>query len=590
MDALQRAKTLFLTALEEQARAAWPRAETLLREALSLAPGRASIQVNLAAVLLAQRQHAQAITLCQQVLASDPDNANAWLNLGLGLNLAERYAEALAALQRAAALDANASVSAARARALHGLGRWQESLAQHQAALAEAPEDITLICGHVDALLKLERAPEALHTIRDALQRHPAEPALLNACGNAQLAMRLREEACQSYRAALQRAPDEPAILSNLASALTQLDRPREAVRYCEQALSQHADHYQALQNRAHALAELNQVDAALADYARCLNLRPQAADAYKLRWNHAQLLLLKGDFATGWPAHECRRQRPEQASLLAYTQPLWLGETPLAGRRLLVHAEQGLGDTLQFCRYLPVLAQLGAEVIFSAPRSLHVLLKGLEGINTLIAPDAPMPAHDLQCPLMSLPLALRAIQPEIPSRSPYLSCEPRHIARWQTRLPADKLLIGLTWSGNPQFPNDHKRSMSLAQLLPALDTRFRYVCLHKDIRPNDRALLATHPDILVFSSEFDDFTDCSALASRCDLVISTDTSIAHLAGALGKKLWLMLSFAPDWRWQLEREDSPWYPSARLFRQQAPGDWTGVVARIREALQEEFRP
>ncbi len=590
MDALQRAKTLFLAALEEQAQAAWPQAETLLREALSLVPGRESIQVNLAAVLLAQQQHAEAIALCQQVLAVNPDNANAWLNLGLGLNLAERYAEALAALQHAAALDANASASAAQARALHGLGRWQESLAQHQAALAEAPEDITLICGYVDTLLKLERGPAALNYIRDALQRHPAEPALLNACGNAQLAMRLREEACQSYQKALQLAPDEAAILSNLASALTQLDRPLEAIRYCEQALSQHAEHYEALQNRAHALAELNQVDAALADYERCLSLRPLAADAYKLRWNHAQLLLLKGDFTNGWLAHECRRQRPEQASLLAYTQALWLGETPLAGRRLLVHAEQGLGDTLQFCRYLPLLTKQGAaSITFSVTRKLHGLLAQIENV-VLHASDAPLPEHDLQCPLMSLPLALQALQPSIPGCTPYLSATHDRLKHWRARLPQGKPIIGLTWSGNPHYPNDRQRSMRLEQLLPALVGQFSFVCLQRDIREIDQTILAAHPEILVFGEQIDDFADNAALAALCDVVISTDTFVAHLAGALGKKLWLMLSFAPDWRWQLEREDSPWYPGARLFRQQAPGDWAGVVARIRDALQEEFAP
>jgi hypothetical protein len=315
--------------------------------------------------------------------------------------------------------------------------------------------------------------------------------------------------------------------------------------------------------------------------------VRPDDAEAH---WNEALLHLLTGDFRQGWPKHEWRWKRQSaDTALRDLPQPLWDGTAPLQGKTILLYAEQGFGDTIQFCRYVPVVAALGARAILGVQKPLRTLMGSLAGGAHVFSPGEPMLACDLRCPLMSLPLAFGTTPETIPAGIPYLQPQADARAHWdaelQSRRPGARLRVGIAWSGNPGHVNDDNRSMAIETLLSLFDADATFVSLQADVRPGDAALLVRRDDVLGLGSALRDFSDTAALIACLDLVITVDTSVAHLAGALGKPVWVMLPAMPDWRWLLGRETSPWYPTARLFRQSHAGDWADVVLRVRGELQ-----
>jgi len=296
---------------------------------------------------------------------------------------------------------------------------------------------------------------------------------------------------------------------------------------------------------------------------------------------------LLSGDFAEGWKQYEWRWQTDGFATTKRdLRQPRWQGHQSLDGKTILLHAEQGLGDTMQFCRYASLVAARRAKVILQVPRALKSLLTGLAGVAHLIADDEAVPLFDFHCPLLSLPLALNTTLATIPVDIPYLFAEHSAVAAWRKRLPAtDEMRIGIAWSGNPLHRHDYKRSIALAEFAALFDVRSKFVCLQNEVRTSDAEILDRYPDIAYFGDVLHDFSDTAALIATLDLVITVDTAIAHLAAAMGKRVWILLPFQPDWRWLTLRPDSPWYPSARLFRQSALGDWKSVIVKVRQALQ-----
>jgi hypothetical protein len=303
---------------------------------------------------------------------------------------------------------------------------------------------------------------------------------------------------------------------------------------------------------------------------------------------NAAALRLLTGDFDRGWVHYEWRwRKKSVIAANRNFTQPMWYGE-PIAGKKILIHSEQGLGDTIQFCRYVPLVAARGAQVIFEVQKTLQTIMAPLAGPGQVIAKGSPLPAIDLHCPLVSLPLAFGTRLETIPPTTGYLSVTTRQATAWQSRLDGKPHpRIGLVWSGNPGHERDRERSIGLRSFVPLLDgvgADVTFVSLQKDVRAEDAALLRERADVLDYGNAIVDFSDTAALISQLDLVISVDTSVAHLAGALGKPVWILLTYFPDWRWLLGRDDSPWYPTARLFRQDKSRTWDGVIARVGQAL------
>ena len=271
------------------------------------------------------------------------------------------------------------------------------------------------------------------------------------------------------------------------------------------------------------------------------------------------------------------------------FSQPRWRKREEIVEKTILVHAEQGFGDTIQFCRYIPLVAERGARVILQVQDSLKELMTSLAGTSQVVSMTTALPAFDLQCPLLSLPLICGTQLETIPSTVPYLHASSPRVVHWDARLgPKRRPRIGVSWSGRPTHKNDHNRSIGLGPLLPLLNRNATFVSLHNNLRREDAALLRERSEIVHFGHELRNFADTAALISNLDLVISVDTSIAHLAGALAKPVWILLPFVPDWRWLLDRDDSPWYPTARLFRQDSRRAWDNVVPSLNTALSDIF--
>jgi Tfp pilus assembly protein PilF len=400
------------------------------------------------------------------------------------------------------------------------------------------------------------------------------------------------EVALQSYDKAIERKPDYAYAYCNRGFVQHRLGLLTEALSSYDNAIALAPTDALAHYNRALLLQECSRWDEALASYDQAIAINPGFAEA---QYNRALTLLLVGRLQQGWQAFEWRwanAQRLGIGELRAFEQPLWLGEQSLAGKRLLIHSEQGLGDALQFCRYAKLSAARGAIVIMEAQQPLLGVLSGLEGVSELIPKGHPLPPFDYHCPLVSLPLAFKTTLDTIPAPMRYLRSEESKIAQWRKRLgERNRPRIGLTWSGNPNNPVDARRSMALADWLPHLPSQFQYFRLQTQIRAADRVALESTDRIFSFN-EFDsgtlDFTDTAALCECMDLVISVDTSLAHCSGALGRPTWVLLPFLPDWRWLLDRSDSPWYPTMKLYRQKSPGDWNEVLARVATDLRREF--
>ena len=475
---------------------------------------------------------------------------------------------------------------------------FDEALALHQAGrLAQAREIYRRVLemhpGHADAhhlagvvAYQTGNLQEAVELIGRAIALNPAMVAAYSNRGLALRDLKRPEEALECFDRALRLRPDLAVAHCNRGLALQDLDRLTDAVESYDAALKLQPDYAEAYANRGNALNLLRRIDEALESYDRALQLRPDLAETH---WNRALCRLLVGDFARGWEEYEWRWANSNLKAQIGekrrYSQPLWLGADPLQGKTLLLYAEGGLGDTLQFCRYAKLAADAGARVILEVPAALLALLRNVAGASQVIGQGAALPAFDFHCPLPSLPLAFKSGLNAIPAFDSYIACSPAKLAEWQARLgERTKPRIGLVWSGGRQHRNDRNRSIALRDLVEYLPPQYQYVSLQKETRQSDEDALGSRDDILRFDGQLNDFADTAALCQLMDVVVSVDTSVAHLAGAMGKPVWVMLPYVPDWRWRLDREDSAWYPSARLFRQEKAGDWPGVLGRVQSAL------
>ncbi|MDP2816818.1 MAG: tetratricopeptide repeat protein [Polaromonas sp.] len=502
--------------------------------------------------------------------------------LGQGEAAVESYGRALAIKPDYAEAYFN------RAIALRSLNRTQDAVDDYRRAIQFRPDFPTAYNNCGNALKKLAQFPAALEAFDQAIRLDPSFADAYNNRGNVLRALKNIPAAIESFRKVIGLDPAYPEAYNNLGNALMEQRKVQQAIDNYDQAIALKADYAKPYSNRGNALRDIGRLDAAMARYEQALALKPDYADA---QWNHSLCLLLAGDFVQGWKKYEWRWQNAVlQRAARGFTQPLWLGEQPLAGKTILLHAEQGLGDTLQFCRYVPLVRDLGARVILEVQAPLQHLLAGLDGAASVVVKGRPLPAFDLHCPLLSLPLAFGTVPDDVPAGMPYLAASPAKKEQWQRRLGSPVgMRVGLVWSGNADHTNDRNRSISLAELVGHVPAGVEYISLQKEVRVEDSATLAANPQIRCFDQEIEDFTDTAALCELVDVVISVDTSVAHLAGALGRPVWIALPFNPDWRWMLERDDSPWYPSARLYRQQTAGDWHGVARRIAADLAARLR-
>jgi Tfp pilus assembly protein PilF len=438
----------------------------------------------------------------------------------------------------------------------------------------------------VDAFRR-SRFAEALALFDHAIALRPADAEAHFRRAMALYALERFREAAAGYSRVISLDPNIPNAYFNRAICLEDEERFEDALEDYDRAITLNPAYAEAFHNRGRLRQALRQLAAARADFDEALRLRPGAPD---ILLSKASLLLIAGDLAAGWPLYESRWAMPVHADdLRSFTQPQWTPGEPLAGRTILLHCEQGFGDAIQFCRYAPLVAARGGRVILEARPALRTLFASLGGVARLISRGDEIPPFDLHAPLMSLPLALRTTLDTIPAPARYLAADPVRIARWARRLgdrPGPR--IGIAWSGNPNVRSLRNRHLPLDRLLAALPQGPEYVSLQKDVLASDSEALAAAPWLKHFGAELTDFANTAALAEQMDLIVTVDTSAAHLGGALGRPTWLMLPFVSEWRWLLERDDSPWYPSLTLYRQPAIGDWETVLARVARDLSARF--
>jgi tetratricopeptide (TPR) repeat protein len=558
--------------------------------ALSLQPDFPEALLNLGNTLKDKRRFDVALACFDQALAARPDYAEAHYNRGNALFALGRYSEALASYDQALQLRPNlAEVHCSRGTVLHALDRPDDALAAYNRALALRPDYADAYNNRGIVLHALKRFDEALANYDRAHELQPRyADAFLNR-GATLCELRRFDESLESCDRALVLSPDCAETHYNRGNALKGLCRFEEAAASYERALVLRPYYPEALNNCGVTLHQLKRFNEALSQYQRAQSLLPDSSDAH---YNESLCRLLIGDFESGWQKYEWRwRTAQMESDRRAFDQPLWLGASDIAGKTILLHSEQGFGDTIQFCRYVPLVATRGARVILEVQDPLRELAATLAAPVEVVSRGHPLPDFDLHCPLLSLPLAFSTRLATIPSATPYLSADPQAVVDWGRRLGSPgRCGIGLAWSGRPAHTNDHNRSIPLKSMLPLLNgIDATFVSLQRDLRPADADLLRERSDVLHFGNDLKNFSDTAALIANLDLIIAVDTSVAHLAGALAKPVWLLLPYIPDWRWLLDRDDTPWYPTVRLFRQDETRRWEPVVTRVQACLRECWR-
>jgi hypothetical protein len=489
----------------------------------------------------------------ERVLALAPGHAPAYSNLGLVLVELGRHADALVQYARAIALQPD------YVQAYYNQGIAQHALQQYSAALASYAQVIALQQDHFKAYCNRGVALHALGQLPEAIA---------------------------SFDRSIEIEPHYAPAYYNRGLVLKEQSRIQEALASFDRAIVCQPGYTQAFCNRGMALHALGQLDQAIASYDQAIALEPDNAQAH---WNKSLALLSQGDYQNGWPLYEWGWTVGQRGVAPHYAQPLWLGRESLQGKTILLWTEQGLGDSIQFARWTGHVKGLGARVLLHAPVALTTVFQTLAGVDDIIPKGSALADFDFHCPLLSLPLALGLDLQSLEAPQRYLASTPIRRQAWSALLGMqERLRVGLVWSGAAGYHNDRQRSLGLESLLVHLPSGADYICLQKELRPGDAALCASN-NIAFFGDQLVDFADTAALCDCMDLIIAVDTSVAHLAAALGKPTWIMLPHSADWRWMRHGSGSAWYPSATLYRQSAPGAWTGVLEQIAQDLGKMIR-
>jgi len=562
-------------------------------------------------------QYLEAQLCCRQALERDADNAETLHLIGLIALQARQYDHAVEWISRAIRQQPKVDYLTSLGTALQRQGRRNDALLTFDKAVQLKPDDAGLWRNLGSALADAGRLSEAALSFQHALKRDPClwdaafqAGFLLHHEGRSEealglfklhekmppesnLALQMRalamyiegrfEQGLADITRAWERDPANAGLCNQLGVFLQRLHREAEALPWFDRALALQPGFVGALRNKAFALTNLHRFDEALSVHDEIKALDP---DDEKTDFDASLVELLIGNFEAGFARREARSKLAGFAHF-DFSQVRWLGNDSIAGKTILVVNDEGFGDLIQFARYIPMLAALGARVILLVEDPAVSLLSGMAGVAEVLPKSAgSLPDFDLYCPVCSLPLAFDTRLETIPASLPYLpSPDVERVQTWEDRLgPRERLRVGLVWSGNPKHFNDHNRSIPLKLLVPLLDVDATFVSLQKDPRASDAAILRERPEIIDLTSGFVDFAETAALISCLDIVIAVDTSIAHLAGALGRPTWILLPHTPDWRWLTNRDDTPWYPSVRLFRQDETRDYGSVIARVRSEL------
>jgi len=555
---------------------------------------------------------------CRQILETHPDHAETLHLMGLVCFNAGQFDHALEWASRAIRKDPKPAYLTTLGITLLNLGRRDDALEVFDKAVQLKPHDAGLWKNLGDVLADMQRRDEALLSYRQAVtldpchwdaarkaglllyeagqlpealvyidlcDRHrPDDAVTLHLRGVVHNKLKKFDEALADSERAHALDPSNAHNLNNLGDVLRLLGRHRQALPWFDRALELKPDFVEALNNKAFSLVQLHRFEEAFEVYRRSRAAAPQHAET---DWNLALLHLLTGDFEAGWAGRESRwNAKSLPVFYPKFPQPKWRGEA-VDGKTILLFADEGLGDSIQFVRYVPLLASRGARVILAVEDALCPLLSPLAGVSRCLPKStSALPAFDLHFPISSLPFVFETRLDSVPAATSYLpSPAADRVLAWEGRLgPRDRLRVGLVWSGNPDHANDHNRSIPLRLLSRILDVDASFVSLQKNVRPGDKAALLEYGEIIDLTADLTDFAETAALVSCLDLVITVDTSVAHLAAALGRPTWILLPYTPDYRWLLDRDESPWYPSVRLFRQDESRDYAGVLDRVRQEL------
>jgi tetratricopeptide (TPR) repeat protein len=565
-------------------------AEQSYEQALRLRPDYAESHYNLATALQQQSKLAEALSHLKYALQLRPDFAEARQTLATYLQQQGQWAEAAACWEEAVRLWPNSAEAHFHlGMALQQQGKPAEAEVSFETAVRLKPNFVEAISNLGSAFQAQKKLPEAVACFQQALRIRPDSPELHFNLGCALQMERRLAEAAASYRQAVRLNPNYVEAHNNLGNALREQGQLAEALVHLEYGLRLYPESGEGHMNLGVVLQDQGKLIEAAHHLEQALRLCPDSAEAH---YNHGLFLLLQGNFEQGWREHEWRLLMKGHAPPLS-PGPKWDGG-PLDGKTILLYAEQGRGDILQFIRYAALVKKRGATVLVECRPAMLGLLAGCPGIDRLVPEGEPLPAYDVQAALLSLPALCGTMLATIPAEVPYLFADSSRVAFWKERLASSSgFKVGICWQGNPAHKHDQRRSVPLAQFAPLAEiAELRLVSLQKGPGSEQWETLARQwPTLDLPGQEEEDsqaWIESAALVRALDLVITVDTAVAHLAGALGVPVWVALPFSGDWRWLLEREDSPWYPSMRLFRQGQPGDWPDVFQRIRSALPTSF--
>lgn len=567
---------------------AWEEAENYCRQALALDPHLVEALFTLGVIVHEGKRVEEALRYWLEVVKLKPDHLQAHLNIASVYYLEKRYPEAEAFYQKALALNPT------QALPWLGLGKIKEDRGEREDAEICYRQALTLDPYFPETYVRLGslalekgEAEQAVTYYEQALRLNPANAECYGLLGNAYQKKEAWGKASEYFLKAIQLKPDYYQAYNNLGLILHAQGRFEQSREMYEKAIALCPDKPELRVNLGNLYKEEGRIAEAVAQFRKVIAEHPDFPYAH---WNLSLALLAAGQFEEGWREYEYRLMIHEYLYRKEIPFPLWKGED-IRGKRILLHQEQGIGDTLQFVRYIPLLAQRGGEVILQCQKEIISLLTSIPGCHGIVSFEEEVPPCDYHCPLLSLPRFFKTDLSNLPAEVPYLFADPVKVEGWRRLLcrEGDRPKIGLVWAGRPEYVNDRNRSISLEAFQPLLRLRgITWISLQKGKAAGQIQEIEEGRRILDYTDALKDFSDTAGLIENLDLVISVDTSVAHLAGALGKPVWTLISFAPDWRWLLDRDDSPWYPTMRLFRQTRYGDWKGVMERVAEALVEHF--
>jgi tetratricopeptide (TPR) repeat protein len=572
-------------------------ARRIYREILLAEPRHFDALHLLGVAAAASGEFAEAADLIGKAIELDPKNHVAHCNRGAALLDSGQWQAAVVSFDRAIRLNGNyAEAHYNRGKALKELKRWPEALASCDRAISLAPAHAQSYVIRGIVLAERGLPEQALVSFDTAIRLRGDFAAAHWNRANVLCSQRHWEAALAGYDRALALQPDYAEAYANRAVALYEMRRLDESLQSCDRAIALKPEYVEAHCNRGSVLMAQRQVAQALPSYDRALEINPDCAAGHASR---ALALLLAGDFEKGWAENEWRWKDKTGWSTRearSFQQPKWLGDISPSGKTIFLHCEQGYGDTIQFCRYVPLLTQLGTAVILEVPGPLVSLLESLRGVSQIVVQGQSPPSFDIFCPLLSLPFALKTTLSTVPAQVPYLSIPEDRRQLWRSKLGVrTRPRIGLVWSGGfraaqPElWAVNERRNIPLSQFAALADLEADFYSLQKGVPAESEFAQVLSPDwdgpkIANLSGDLRDFADSAALIEQLDLVISVDTAVAHLAGALAKPVWILNRFDACWRWLLDRDDSPWYPTARLYRQQRPGDWDSLMSSVARDL------